>query len=153
MNPTTTRGRYAAPRKPRTRNPYYIFAALAAGLLLLIGACTEGGTSSTAAEAAELDQTVLETARATCAPGSAHITVGDGGNTLLIDHQGEDETSGASIDDVVCVLFELGVPDSVVAQMEATRALDGRQSASWDGYAVSWAYHPDSGLDMIVTEG
>lgn len=148
---TTTRGRY---RRPRNRNPYYILAALAAvGLLLLAGACadTTGGGIDT--KAAELDQSVLETARASCAPGSAYITVGDGGSTLLIDHKGEEDTTGASIEDVVCVLFELGVPDSVVAQMDSTRALDGRQSAAWDGYEVSWAYHPDTGMDMIVTEG
>lgn len=149
MTTTQTRGRYAA---PRTRNPFYLLAALAAvGLLLLAGACADDGTSD--AGQVPDDQTVLETARAACAPGSNHITVGDGGTTLLLDHKGEDETAGASIEDVVCVLFGLGVPDSVVAQMDSTRALDGRQSASWDGYEVLWSYHPDTGIDMIVTEG
>lgn len=147
---TNTRGRY---RKPRTRNPLYILAALAGVLLLLAGACaTAEADDGIAGKAAELDQTVLETARAKCAPGSAYITVGDGGSTLLIDHDGEDDTGGASIDDVASVLFALGMPDSVVAQIDSTRALDGRQSASWDGFEVSWAYHPDTGIDMIVTE-
>jgi hypothetical protein len=44
------------------------------------------------------------------------------------------------------------VPESVTAQMDGTRALDGRQPASWDGYTASWTFHPDSGFDLIITE-
>lgn len=129
-------------------------AAILAAIALAAGACsTAEAEDGVAGKAAELDQTVLETARAACAPGSPHITVADSGATLLLDHQGEDEATGASLDDVVCVLVMLDVPTSVLAEMDSTRALDGRMSASWDGFDVSWSYHPDSGIDMIVTEG
>jgi hypothetical protein len=35
--------------------------------------------------------------------------------------------------------------------MESTRALDGMQSATWSSYEVTWTYHPDDGLDLIIT--
>jgi hypothetical protein len=34
--------------------------------------------------------------------------------------------------------------------MEKTRALDGRQTASWSFIEASWTYHPDNGLDVII---
>jgi hypothetical protein len=36
--------------------------------------------------------------------------------------------------------------------MDNTRALDGMQTASWGNYEASWTYHPDEGLDVVVTE-
>jgi hypothetical protein len=36
--------------------------------------------------------------------------------------------------------------------MEGTRALDGRQTQTADGYSYTWSYHPDNGLDIIITE-
>lgn len=50
-----------------------------------------------------------------------------------------------------CVLNALEAPDGIVAQMERTTALDGRQSASWDGITASWSYHPDRGLDIVFS--
>lgn len=48
----------------------------------------------------------------------------------------------------------LGLPESVLSKMNATRALDGRQSHTGDGIEVSWSYHPDNGLEVLyeVTE-
>lgn len=76
--------------------------------------------------------------------------IGDGGASLNLDHQGEDDTRGIGLIDLNCVLDELEAPDSVVSQMEQTRALDGRQSAEWDGIEASWSYHPDTGLDVLL---
>jgi hypothetical protein len=91
----------------------------------------------------------LSDARTQCEAG----ILGDGGDTLLIDMMGEEYTSGtATIGDVDCVLAELDAPTSVTARMDSTRALDGMQTATWDGYSVSWTYHPDDGLDLIITE-
>ena len=42
-------------------------------------------------------------------------------------------------------------PDAVVSQMDSTTSLQGRQTASWDGTDASWTYHPDNGLDLILT--
>lgn len=123
-----------------------ITAALAA--VVLAAGCSNNGQ----VELAEPEQTELQVARDDCGASPTDITVGDGGSTLLIDHQGEDETVGASFEDLVCVLAELGVSDSAIAQMGSTSAMDGRQSVSWDGYEASFTYHPDTGMDMIVTQ-
>ncbi len=47
------------------------------------------------------------------------------------------------------VLDELGFPSSVAEEMDSTRALDGRLSASTDEFEVSWTYHPDNGLEAM----
>lgn len=84
----------------------------------------------------------------TCAAG----TLGDNDQTLIVDMAGEEPGTGtATIEDVLCVLAELEAPQSVLAQMESTRALDGMQSATWPGYKTTWTYHPDDGLDLIIT--
>ncbi len=57
----------------------------------------------------------------------------------------------ATIDDITCVMDELEAPESVLAQMGSTRALDGMQSATWSTYKATWTYHPDDGLDLIIT--
>jgi hypothetical protein len=36
--------------------------------------------------------------------------------------------------------------------MEQTRALDGRQSETWEDFSASWTYHPDNGLDVLIRE-
>ncbi|WP_341935300.1 hypothetical protein MRBLWO14_000945 [Microbacterium sp. LWO14-1.2] len=82
--------------------------------------------------------------------GSAYIRVGDDGDTLLIDTQGDD-SPGARFTDTACVLVALGVPDSTVARMDSTRAMDGVQSDEFDGIKAQWSYHPDNGLDLILT--
>lgn len=40
----------------------------------------------------------------------------------------------------------------MTAQMDSTRALDGMQTAEWDTFEAKWTYHPDDGLDVIITE-
>lgn len=80
----------------------------------------------------------------TCDPTEEGTTIGDGGRTLVID-------GTLGVDKLACVLAAMGTPESVKAQVESTRALDGRQEAAWEGYSMSWTYHPDSGLNAIVT--
>jgi len=114
-------------------------------VLLVLTAC--GGTTPTAvADTPEL--TPLEQSREECRLPSS--TVGDDGATLILDHKGEDETSGLSIEQIACVLLELNMPDAVVARLDSTRAMDGVQSGSWDGYTATWSYHPDSGVDIVI---
>ncbi|MCY7290028.1 MAG: hypothetical protein LH624_17730 [Cryobacterium sp.] len=66
--------------------------------------------------------------------------------------KGDEESTGASITDRFCVLEALDVSAAALAQMEGTTSLQGRQSASWGDVDASWTYHPDNGLDMILTE-
>lgn len=77
------------------------------------------------------------------------ISVGDDGDSLSMDSLGE-ETSGADFEDIFCVLDDLDTPDSVIKRISSTRALDGRQTADWDGFSASWGYHPDNGLDIVI---
>jgi len=51
---------------------------------------------------------------------------------------------------IKCFITEIGGPESVWARIESTRALDGRQEASWPGFSASWTYHPDPGLNMLI---
>lgn len=77
------------------------------------------------------------------------ISIGDEGQSLAMDSFGE-ESDGADFTDIFCVLDELDTPDSVIKRINSTRALDGRQSADWDGLSASWGYHPDNGLDIVI---
>lgn len=79
--------------------------------------------------------------------------LGDGDKTLVLDMQGKKSGSGSmDIDEVKCVLAELKTPSYVLAQMDSTRALDGRETATWGIFEASWTYHPDDGLDVIVRQ-
>jgi hypothetical protein len=91
----------------------------------------------------------LSDAADSCAAGD----LADNDHTLVVDMEGEEPGTGtASIEDVLCVLGALETPQAIVAQMEATRALDGMQSATWSTYSAKWTYHPDNGLDLIITQ-
>jgi hypothetical protein len=75
----------------------------------------------------------------------------DAGKTLIVHTVGKEE-SGLTVEQAVCILGMLGTPSAILAQMDSTRALDGRQEGSWAGFKASWTYHPDAGLDMIIEE-
>ena len=77
------------------------------------------------------------------------ITVGDEGRSISMQSEGE-EAAGAAFEDLACVLLELDTPDSVINRIDSTRALDGRQTGTWDNYSASWGYHPDNGLDIVI---
>lgn len=77
------------------------------------------------------------------------IDVGDEGRSISMKSEGE-ETEGAELSDIVCIFAELDTPDSVINRMDSTRALDGRQTATWDQFSASWGYHPDDGLDIVI---
>jgi hypothetical protein len=83
--------------------------------------------------------------------GHSGISVADGGDTLVVDGKGGDDLIGADINDIVCVLDALKMPTSVRSEITATRALDGRQQGTWGDYRASWSYHPDTGLNLVVT--
>ncbi len=90
----------------------------------------------------------LQDAAKACGAG----TLADENHTLVLDMAGEEPGSGTvAIDEVLCVLGELHSPQAVIAQMESTRALDGMQSTTWSDYEVTWTYHPNDGLDLIIT--
>lgn len=92
---------------------------------------------------------LFEKAYDTCGTPSG-ITVSDGGTTITIDGNGEYQTYGADIYDIACVLSEVNTPSYITSSMDTTNSLMGRQTASFDGIDVSWSYHPDNGLDIVL---
>lgn len=84
-----------------------------------------------------------------CAAGE----LSDGDHTLFLDTTGRESGSGRySVADLACVLNALQAPTYVVRAMEQTRALDGRQTETWEDFSASWTYHPDNGLDVLIRE-
>ena len=81
----------------------------------------------------------------------SHATIGDDGHTLLLDGAGTD-SDGISVNQLGMTLGALDISDAVITRMEHTRALDGMQTGEWGDYAASWTYHPENGLDVIITD-
>lgn len=120
-------------------------AALAVGLVAGLFIPVELGGGSSAQAQAAFEEAVDECA----VTSSRYIQILDDGSALSIDTEGE-ESAGATFIEAACVLSSLEVPDSIVARVDTTRALDGRQTGSWDSYEASWIYHPDDGLSMVI---
>jgi hypothetical protein len=159
--------------EPRSRAPLYAVLVLAAIALVIIvvtvvsragnddAATAPGADRSTTTErrrttTTEPQQTAIEEAVEIVDPAvAAYFSVQDDGHTLVVDGAGEFGI-GADIPNMAAVLVELGVPGSLTAQMDRTRALDGVQEETWQSaagsFSVSWTYHPDNGLDLIVVE-
>lgn len=78
--------------------------------------------------------------------------VSDDGKTMVLDSNPDDidDYSDSSILGSIQLFNEqLGIPDSVLEKMYATRALDGRQSETYGRITISWTYHPNNGLEVI----
>jgi hypothetical protein len=50
------------------------------------------------------------------------------------------------------VLSEIGTPESIPAQVGRTTSMMGVQEADHDGFRRSWSYHPDNGVNMVITD-
>lgn len=146
---------YAQPGRRRSLAPFVVAAAVVAvtGVIALVTGTTETPVAGKAVpHQADLLNVTTDLTKAYAACGATG-TLADDEHTLLVDMKGEDYGSGeATLEGTRCVLTELDVPQSVIGQMSSTRALDGMQTATWDDYSVSWTYHPDDGLDLIITE-
>ncbi|MEJ6544537.1 hypothetical protein PQI65_15215 [Brachybacterium paraconglomeratum] len=144
-------------------NRALIRAAVPTMFIALLAACGSTTEATTAEPAAAVTPATppLQLAAEQCElPESA---IGDEGATLILDGAGDDDrklvggtvtTVGEklAIEDIGCVLGGIDTPDSIVAMMEGTRAMDGRQTQTADGYSYTWSYHPDNGLDIVITE-
>ena len=94
----------------------------------------------------------LKTVCDKCEVKSSYASVAADGSYLSID------TNPKDIDDYIDaeayfsisnVNAALGIPDSLMATMNRTRAIDGTQSETFDNIKVSWSYHPDNGLEVV----
>jgi hypothetical protein len=118
-------------------------AGAAAGVIALIGAILGAGGES---------QTQLEAAKQECADDTTDVRIGDDGTSMVVSGVAAEEVEGASIVGLLCIFEQVQVPDAVVSQISGTRALDGRQQATWGDFTASWTYHPDDGLNLILQE-
>lgn len=130
------------PEPPRRRGLPPVAIALLVAVVLVGGLAAWFFTRDTTS--------VLEDAVATCDPSSG-ATIGDDGNTLTFDHKGEEDILGLDFIDVACILDAVDAPASVLSHMDQTTSLDGRQTESWDGLTIAWSYHPDRGMDGVIT--
>jgi len=78
---------------------------------------------------------------------SAYVTADEGG--LVIEGEGE-ESPGAPITTVVCVLAELDIPSSVLTRISNTTSQMGLVEGEWADYSASWSYHPNNGLFIHI---
>jgi hypothetical protein len=125
------------------------------GLVIAAIAISRGGDDAGGAATPTLavDQTRFENAYAGCGVTSESITVADAGDSLILDGPPDGSARmDVFLQDLACVIDALGVPDFVVHNMENTTSLMGLQEASWDGIHAQWSYHPDNGLDLVLTE-
>lgn len=79
-------------------------------------------------------------------------TIADDGTWMKLDtnpYDIEDSFNTQAWTQIKTVLDDLGFASAVSEEMMETRSIDGRQSASADGYEVSWSYHPDDGLEVL----
>lgn len=133
--------------------------------VLALAACGGSGSSeATVAAAATTDPpepTAFEKVIENCEVEEAALM--DDGASLTLDGRGKDDalfengvlsyTPGTlAPSDLGCALGNIGTPESTIAKMEQTRALDGMQTDTSGGYPYTWTYHPDNGLDIIITE-
>ncbi|GAA4379531.1 hypothetical protein [Agromyces bauzanensis] len=134
---------------PSTRHLAFGAAGIGIGLIAGVVVGALAGPLFGAITAAVTPSPITRAVETCDVADNAWIVVGDDGDSVSLQTEG-DETSGAELTDVVCVLVELDVPDSVITRMDSTRALDGRQTAEWDDLSASWGYHPSNGLDIVI---
>jgi hypothetical protein len=91
----------------------------------------------------------FEKANEACGYPPSGVTVSDEGRTISIDGMGEEDYSGASYGDLICIIEAIETPDYIYNNIMATRALDGRQTQEFDGIEVSYSFHPDSGANIV----
>jgi hypothetical protein len=96
--------------------------------------------------------TALKVARSKCAPSSDSVRLGDGGYTLIIDRAVAEKNPGIDGKALRCIFDELDVPDSVVSQVKDTTVISGLQKADFTGFSAFWAYSPDRGLNMTISQ-
>lgn len=133
----------------------YVTPALAAVSLVTLAACSGTTAEAETATATDVATTeaapILQAAKDLCAPAATSARIGDRGMSLTLDGEGQ-ESSGLKLDRIVCVLDHVEMPDHVMSRIEGTRALDGVQDAEWGDLTMTWSYHPDDGLDVILVE-
>jgi hypothetical protein len=106
--------------------------------------------SSVAAAAADAQADArLSNAYETCLPDDtgATVSLSDEGRTVVIDTRSE----YGSVSGMQCIVGQLDTPESTIAAISRTTSMMGVQEDDHDGISYSWSYHPDNGLNMVIT--
>lgn len=126
--------------------------------LLVASAAAVAAVAVAVSVAVAVQPSRLESAYNACAgdawDGSmASATLLDAGDALSLEMtDGIDDFTVGLVFEIYysCVFNELNVSEATLSRMAGTRALDGVQTANNDGLVLSWTYHPDNGLDVII---
>lgn len=139
-----------------------VLPLMAVGLAACGGASEASTPTPSAATSSAPTESLIQQARRSCEVDGVYrdfAVLGDSGYTITMSGVPEDPTyanygkvTGLPIEHIACILKALAVPDSVVSQMDATRAMDGMQKASWNNLSATWTYHPKDGFNMILIE-
>lgn len=77
----------------------------------------------------------------------SRTVISSDGLSISVDSKNKYDSDG--VKDIITIINELDLPESLIDAMESTNALMGRQKETYGDYEVSWSYHPDNGLDAI----
>ena len=149
----------APPSPPKKSRRGWIAVGILAGVVvvagvtvLVLGWITSEDSDSTSSGFGEIGPNRIEVALDRCGlAGEPGAAVGDEGQSLTLDTSGEEDLGGISYTNLECMISALDIPDAIESRILATRALDGVQDATYDEVSLSWSYHPDSGMTLIVS--
>ncbi|KRC71280.1 MULTISPECIES: hypothetical protein [unclassified Nocardioides] len=124
-----------------------VAVAATATVALVVLDDDDGPTRKT--DSPKTERLVLADAYEACdhGDGADRLSLADGGHSIIVSAPDDQP-----IDALACVLNELGTSEAIVAQMETTTSMMGRQSANQDGIGYEWSYHPDNGMNMTIAD-
>ena len=93
------------------------------------------------------DNRFSEALAACDATDASGIVLAEDGQSLTFDGKGDEDFFGGDYSDLLCIIDELNAPSTISERMSRTNSLMGVQDADWEGISISWAYHPNNGLD------
>lgn len=135
---------------PAVARPAWLLPAVTGVAGLVLGAALMAAVTAIGADSGQ--SALLSDAVEACDVASTYgIELADEGRSITFDMKGEDESAGADVTDIACLFGELDMPSAVMSHIDQTTSMDGRQTETWGDLTVSWSYHPDRGLDGVLT--
>lgn len=92
----------------------------------------------------------LSSAVDACHASGSYVRLATDKSSLTL--QAENEAgSGLSSPIFLCILDEPDAPAAMRQRMLLTRAIDGTQEEQWGPYRATWTYHPEQGLNVVIS--
>lgn len=119
--------------------------------LISLSACGSGAETSTptATQATTPASNAILDALRECGPARAYTLADENRSAIVEVSTGYD--ADQELEEAQCFIKAVGFSDADLALVNNTTALAGQQEATIDGYTMSWSYHPDNGLNMVIT--